>query len=207
MQTTCKHCGEELEQGWDQCPSCLKPVSDTSKCSNCGRELKPQWKMCPACKTPTPSAGGIGQPHQTPHPDQYSPFVSNVKSPGQPPGTPSSTPPPGITPAQNRMFTQDIPDIPEGETMLEQFRIKKKIGSGGCGKVYFAENTTVGEDVAIKTIGGFGIADEMLRTFVSEYRAPRDFKNVLSQRNSSATKGKRNTKRERVFLHKDWLWL
>ena len=40
--------------------------------------------------------------------------------------------------------------------------------------------------------------------FVSEYSAPRDFKNVLRQRNSSATKGKRNSKRERVFIHQTW---
>lgn len=47
----CRHCGEELEAGWSECPACLERVLDPGSCPGCGRLVKPTWKMCPECKT------------------------------------------------------------------------------------------------------------------------------------------------------------
>ena len=184
MKNFCKNCGEELEADWDECPYCETPVVRKLICSNCGKELKPTMRKCPYCKTPTE----FGKQNPTPHSRQnatptsqqgYNPFsATDTVAPWDIPQ--NSQAPSGST-SQHGTYPsgqpQQMPELQSGDELIGQYRIIKKIGSGGSGNVYLAENLTLGEEVAIKAIPTFGNVEEIITVLVGEYKSLKQIKN------------------------------
>jgi serine/threonine protein kinase/cold shock CspA family protein len=130
-----QECGEVVEPGWAKCPTCLTSLQ--MKCPNpdCNAEIKPKWKICPRCETPlsgsqTPSVGRLGQSSGSPQ-VSGSPVVS---MPGQ-----------GIQ-AESGII------LSNGERLLNRFTIKKRLGTGGFGAVYLAEDSERKQDIALKVV-------------------------------------------------------
>jgi len=60
----------------------------------------------------------------------------------------------------------------EAGTMVGEYRIEGKIGSGGFGTVYRAKHPVIGKPAAVKVLGAaFSANDDMVSRFVSEARA------------------------------------
>ena len=49
--------------------------------------------------------------------------------------------------------------LEEGSTLAERYRIERKLGSGGMGAVYLAQDQKLSEPVALKVIAGIGLLD------------------------------------------------
>ncbi len=60
----------------------------------------------------------------------------------------------------------------EAGTMVGEYRIEGKLGSGGFGTVYRAKHPVIGKPAAVKVLGAaFSTSDDMVSRFVSEARA------------------------------------
>lgn len=49
----CINCGEEIEEDWECCPVCGKPLEMDEKaaiCPDCGEKVDKQWIICPICE-------------------------------------------------------------------------------------------------------------------------------------------------------------
>jgi hypothetical protein len=53
-QSTCPHCGGEVEKTFLRCPDCMRRLKEP--CASCGRPLDPAWRICPYCEAEVPGA-------------------------------------------------------------------------------------------------------------------------------------------------------
>jgi serine/threonine-protein kinase len=73
-------------------------------------------------------------------------------------------------------------DLPSGTTLLNRYRVVRKIGGGGFGYVYLVEDTSVGEELVLKILNPqISMDDTMTRRFVQELKYTRRIthKNVI----------------------------
>ncbi|MBI9072105.1 MAG: SUMF1/EgtB/PvdO family nonheme iron enzyme [Melioribacteraceae bacterium] len=61
-------------------------------------------------------------------------------------------------------------ELKDGQELVQQFRIKNKIGGGGFANVYKARHIALEEDIAIKAMNSFGSIDSVLSFLVKEYK-------------------------------------
>ena len=72
----------------------------------------------------------------------------------------------------NALFSTDGPDIVPGSVMLEHFAVQRRIGSGGMGRVFLAEDTTLRRPVALKVLNPVSAAEPaLLARFQNEARS------------------------------------
>ena len=65
-------------------------------------------------------------------------------------------------------------DLPEGQELLERYRIVRKIGRGGFGTVYLAHDAVIGEDIILKMLNPqLSVDDAAAKRFVQELKLAR----------------------------------
>jgi serine/threonine-protein kinase len=150
---------------------------------------------------PTPTAPPQDQTTQLPHPGQ--PPATQISQPsGSPSGqmpSPGAAPPAAERPAAHTVHDSmgaarstrggrapvnpaSYQELPPGAVLLERYRIVRKIGSGGFGTVYLAEDMTVKDELILKVLSPHISVDEtMLRRFVHELKYARrvTHKNII----------------------------
>lgn len=147
----CALCREVLEPAWKVCPGCGAPTgSGPVSCPTCGGAVKTGWKVCPRCSTPlgtiaTPVPGPISPGGPAPG-SAASAFVS---------GTGGGTAPEAAVP----VTSVDVPLNP-GDVLAGDYVVQKKLGSGGFGSVYLANNRISGTCAVKVVAAGFGTADQ-----------------------------------------------
>ncbi|MCH2203732.1 MAG: serine/threonine protein kinase [Fuerstiella sp.] len=70
------------------------------------------------------------------------------------------------------LFSTDGSDVVPGSVLLEHFEIQRRIGSGGMGRVFLAEDTTLRRPVALKVLNPVSAAEPaLLARFQNEARS------------------------------------
>ena len=98
-----------------------------------------------------------------------------------PPPQPSATP----TPVPASGSTPEVPDAASwepGVVLLDRYEIVRKVGGGGFGWVYLAQDTAIGEELILKILTPrIAMDDDMIKRFVRELKLTRKVthKNVI----------------------------
>jgi predicted Ser/Thr protein kinase len=125
-----------------------------ARCPACGHELPDSAARCPAC-----GAGSAADEATRPMKDRAAGGGGRDASTGGPVAT-----------TQPRSGERFAP----GTLLLDRYRILGRIGAGGMGEVYRAEDLTLDQVVALKFISdGFGDHEDRRRRFLQEVRLAR----------------------------------
>jgi|GEM_PF-821573 len=147
----CQNCHEELEKEWESCPACKTPTSRMKSellCPNCQFKIKNHWKECPKCHT---ELSGWSTPPESSH----STSSEKIFFSG---------------PIDNDKFGTKI-TIPDNEVIGEKYIIKKKLGQGGYGSVYLAQDSVLKEQIALKiVIVGEGKSEKAVEQLIHEFK-------------------------------------
>lgn len=153
----CQNCHEELEKDWESCPVCKTPTSKMKSellCPSCKYKIKEHWKECPKCHTElsgwaTPSESSANQDKQPSLPSEQFFFSGSI---------------------DNDKFGTKI-TIPDNEVIGEKYVIKKKLGQGGYGSVYLAQDSVLKEQIALKiVIIGEGKSEKAVEQLIHEFK-------------------------------------
>lgn len=147
------------------------------QCRSCGEQLPDAGRSCPRCGTlidqpssgdslvAMPSGVDLGQPQPTPHPAAH----------------PAAKPPEAARQvdaavrASQKSISRLLPEQFAPGTMLAgRYRVIGQVGKGGMGEVYKAEDTRVGEIVAVKLLPDALASDpDAIRRLLEEVRLAR----------------------------------
>jgi hypothetical protein len=148
-------------------------------------------RFCPACGTAVDASNDLTRaaPDTTPDAATFSPTIApTVLTPARPPSRPHSRPdsrPSGAAPPSNPSWLT-TPDVshgrfPPGTLLADRYRIVGRLGQGGMGEVYRADDLRLGQPVALKFLPATVEADAVrLAQFHNEVRLARQIahKNV-----------------------------
>lgn len=111
-----------------------------------------------------------GRPeHRKPDSDTLSMRVGN---PGREPSSESHNPSPAPPPSPVPLFRGD--KLSPDTLLLDRYRVKRKIGSGGFGTVYLVQDTAVRDDIILKILSSHISEDEtMIKRFIQELKFTR----------------------------------
>ena len=143
-----------------------------TRCSGCAEELLPEARHCPSCglaigasavaKTLLSSRPELALEHTLPALAQH-PVLATLPASTSPDGP--STGPQAGGPALGS-------DPWLGATVAGRFVIKRRLGAGGMGSVYLAEQSAVGREVALKVLHpSLSAQDELRERFSREAHA------------------------------------
>ena len=124
------------------------------RCPSCSTEVPADGRFCPGC------GGAVGS--ESAFPTQKSPTIPTDATP-----TSSSS-------SWGSSSSVDAGRFPPGTMLAERYRIASKLGKGGMGEVYRADDLKLGQPVALKFLPpGLGANEAMLARFHHEVRIAR----------------------------------
>ena len=84
------------------------------------------------------------------------------------------SPPPAFRPGAIATFGLDFTDLPAGQEFLDRYTIVRRLGRGGYGTVYLANDRVLGEEVVLKVLNPqLSMDEEAARRFVQELKLAR----------------------------------
>ncbi len=135
-------------------------------CTRCGAIYATGTLVCPQDGAPTRAAGAPSPPLAPAPAFTAPPAAATSPPPPAIPGPPAWDPQPTLAPAPSG------PGDPFLGKSVGNFRLTRRLGSGGMGAVYEAVHPIVGNRVAIKLLGGSFASDQsVVDRFVFEARA------------------------------------
>jgi Protein kinase domain len=128
-------------------------------CAQCGLELAESVRFCPSCGEP------VGAPGDLPTEAPATGTASRAKKPSSPTPTP-----PRVSSSSDFSTGRFAP----GEMLAGRYRILGRLGRGGMGEVYRADDLTLGQPVALKFLPTASVQDSgFIERFRSEVRNAR----------------------------------
>lgn len=173
----CRSCSFEIQSEAKFCPNCGFKVEIV--CPECNAKVEPGSRFCGNCgnllqKDSNPSEGYNSTLLNSGPTKYYSdPFEQEIQSSMQTSG--------GFvyaSPSGSGVNMSQVPEIPSGEVLLNQFRIDGIIGKGSTGVVYRAFDLNLNEPLAIKTLPTFNKTQQVIEALALEYKAHRAIKHT-----------------------------
>jgi hypothetical protein len=144
----------------------------SSSCLECGRPVAEDARFCPACGSALDSSDDVTRAAPSGTPDAAT--IAPALTPARPLSRPASSPSAASNPSW--LSTPDVAHgrFPPGTILADRYRIVGRLGKGGMGEVYRADDLKLGQPVALKFLPATVEADPVrLAQFHNEVRLAR----------------------------------